>query len=700
MYRIAKLGILVAFASVIAAQEPGGTEGAEEGPDSPDFVANDGELESDVRPNDKPKGNYNVLEDKGVYVLHRDTFAHFLMDKPLVMVEFYAPWCGHCKKLTPEYKKAADKLKEHGLILAKVDGTKEGELAKEHMIQGYPTLYIFRYGEKVEQYNGPKTADDIVKYMLRMNDPNWQPPPSVVVNLVSENFTQYVKNKDISLVMWYAPWCKHCKQVKPEYEGAAEELRGWGIPLAKVDGTSEKELADQFQIGGWPAFKIFRKGRVYDYKGPREKDNIVEFMRRQAMEPSEEKNHFLGITNNLDRYEITVVGFFKGKSDLYDEYMVAANEMRDTFKFMHTLDEKVAESFNVPQETVAVFMPEIFWTKYENKTYALTKKSATYKEIMTFVRRNSVPLVGWRTTRNMFKYTERPLVVLYYDVNYHHNFISDTQYTRNMIVEVAKHFKGSNLKFAISSEEEFEKEIASLGFEDSGNEINLGVYTEKQKFRGDPEEEFSSEYLAEYIEKLRTGRVSPYMKSLPVPKTQDGLVKKVVADNYDVEMHKVKKDVVIFFHAPWCGHCKEFDIVFKKVAKKMSKSNENILFGKMDGTANDIPYMFPPLKGFPSVFFLSAYEKFDPIQYQGDRSYKSVKDWINRHSSIFLTEEERTGQAAEDDEEIASFTDEDFDMDGEDEEDEEDEEGEDGEEEEEEGEEEEEEAESTDKEEL
>ena len=70
------------------------------------------------------------------------------------------------------------------------------------------------------------------------------------------------------------------------------------------------------------------------------------------------------------------------------------------------------------------------------------------------------------------------------------------------------------------------------------------------------------------------------------------------------------------------------------------------------------------LKGFPSIYFLSAYEKYDPIQYQGDRSYKSVKDWINRHSSIFLTEEERTGQTAEEEEdEIESFTNENFEED-------------------------------------
>ena len=226
---------------------------------------------------------------------------------------------------------------------------------------------------------------------------------------------------------------------------------------------------------------------------------------------------------------------------------------------------------------------------------------------------------------------------------------------------MAKNFVGSNLKFAISNEEEFEDEIKALGFVDSGNAVDVAAFTEKQKFPLRYEDDFSADLLATFIEDLRTGKIKPYMKSLPVPKKQEGFVKKIVADNYDEEIHKVKKDAVVFFHAPWCGHCKEFDPIYKKLAKKMSATNENIVFGKFDGTANDVPYMFPQLKGYPSIFFLSAYEKFDPINYQGERTYKAVKDWINRHSSIFLTEEERTGQSLEVDEEIESFTNENFD---------------------------------------
>merc|ERR1712123_498721 len=94
--------------------------GADDGPGDAAFKENDGDLESDVNPLNAPKGNYLIPEDDGVHVLSRDTFAHFVMPKSLVLVEFYAPWCGHCKTLEPEYARAAKKLNWQRNTLYKV----------------------------------------------------------------------------------------------------------------------------------------------------------------------------------------------------------------------------------------------------------------------------------------------------------------------------------------------------------------------------------------------------------------------------------------------------------------------------------------------------------------------------------------------------------------------------------------------------
>jgi hypothetical protein len=61
-----------------------------------------------------------------------------------------------------------------------------------------------------------------------------------------------------------------------------------------------------------------------------------------------------------------------------------------------------------------------------------------------------VPLVGWRTKRNAgYKYSDRPLIVVYYDVNYEHQYVKDTQFVRDKVLDIAKHFIDSNLRFAI-----------------------------------------------------------------------------------------------------------------------------------------------------------------------------------------------------------------------------------------------------------
>lgn len=71
--------------------------------------------------------------------LTKDSFASEVNGENLALVEFFAPWCGHCKSLAPHYEEAATELKDkHGIKLMKVDCTEQQDLCQEQGIRGYP----------------------------------------------------------------------------------------------------------------------------------------------------------------------------------------------------------------------------------------------------------------------------------------------------------------------------------------------------------------------------------------------------------------------------------------------------------------------------------------------------------------------------------------------------------------------------------
>jgi len=86
------------------------------------------------------------------------------------LVEFYAPWCGHCKKLAPEYAAAAGILKDKNMHIAKVDATENNSLAERFEVKGFPTLYWFVDGQKSE-YGGGRTTDSIVSWVSKKSGP-------------------------------------------------------------------------------------------------------------------------------------------------------------------------------------------------------------------------------------------------------------------------------------------------------------------------------------------------------------------------------------------------------------------------------------------------------------------------------------------------------------------------------------------------
>merc|ERR1711998_66543 len=89
-----------------------------------------------------------------------------------VLLEIYAPWCGHCKKLEPEYLKVGKKVKKEGfediLTIAKMDGTQNDSPVDSLTYSGFPTIYYVKAGEKEPmKYDGARDAKGIWKWIKK-----------------------------------------------------------------------------------------------------------------------------------------------------------------------------------------------------------------------------------------------------------------------------------------------------------------------------------------------------------------------------------------------------------------------------------------------------------------------------------------------------------------------------------------------------
>nr|WNZ75821.1 protein disulfide-isomerase precursor [Trichoderma harzianum] len=156
-----------------------------------------------------------VSADSDVTSLTKDTFNDFINSNDLVLAEFFAPWCGHCKALAPEYEEAATTLKEKNIKLAKVDCVDEADLCKDHGVEGYPTLKVFRGLDIVSPYTGPRKADGITSYMVKQSLP--------AVSVLTKDTLEEFKTADKVVLVAYI--ASDDKASNETFTAVANELR-------------------------------------------------------------------------------------------------------------------------------------------------------------------------------------------------------------------------------------------------------------------------------------------------------------------------------------------------------------------------------------------------------------------------------------------------------------------------------------------
>ncbi|XP_072304480.1 protein disulfide-isomerase A3-like [Eucyclogobius newberryi] len=452
-----------------------------------------------------------------------------------------------------------------------------------------------------------------------------------VLELTNADFDYLATEHETMLVMFYAPWCGHCKKLSPDFEKAATKLKGT-VQLSKVDCTVNTEVCERFGVTGYPTLKIFRSGRdAGPYDGPRSAERLVQVMKKLSGPDSVLLESKSDLEQFVDHYEASIVGLFSLDSSRGSEFLKAAALLRDQFRFAHSSKLMLGQEYNASAECVLLFRPPRLTNKFEESVVVFSDY-LTVSSLRRFIRDHIFGLVPHLTLENMQRLRVKDLLTVYYDLDYVHN-VRGSNYWRNRVMLVASKFRGRSLSFAVANRRDFEAELQEeFGL---GPDPGLPVATIRTRLglKFTMREEFTRDgrSLELFLEDYFSGRLKRYVKSEPVPEKNHGAVKVVVAESFADIVDDPHKDVLLLFHSPLCPKCRKLEPVYLQLASELS-SETDVVVAKMNAVDNDVPLGYD-VQGFPSIYLAAVGRKDEPLRYEGPREVKDLLKFVKREAS-------------------------------------------------------------------
>ncbi|XP_078408050.1 dnaJ homolog subfamily C member 10 isoform X2 [Cetorhinus maximus] len=203
------------------------------------------------------------------------------------MVDFYAPWCGPCQALMPEWKRMARML--NGTVnVGSMDCQKYYSMCQKEHVQAYPEIRLYPLNTnnayKYHSYSGwSRNAESLGSWALGFL-------PQTSIELTPEDFTNKVlKGKDHWVIDFYAPWCGPCQNFAPEFELLAKSIKG-EVKAGKMDCQNNPHTCQTAGIRAYPTVKFYpfqgkkKKNAAGEYINSREAKVISQLLRKRLEE--------------------------------------------------------------------------------------------------------------------------------------------------------------------------------------------------------------------------------------------------------------------------------------------------------------------------------------------------------------------------------------------------------------------------------
>ena len=443
-----------------------------------------------------------------------------------------------------------------------------------------------------------------------------------VIVLTEANFDKAINKYEYLMVFFYAPWCIRCKNFHPEYEKAARTLRKENLFLAKVDATVEKNLDKRYEFTGYPAIKLFIKGKDIDYNKARNEVEVVNWMRRKTNGPATKT---LNSSEEIEKFkndnDVVLMYFGNNKKDI-EEYTRAARKI-DDFNFGIVEKEDIISKYSKKGNIV-------LYKNFDEGKRELTKiKMENIEELIN--KYSSPKLMKFNEKAAYFIFDKKlPALILFAEekspkwVEYEKlmlNISEKLNYKLKVVLTDIKGVKAAKLAEKLNVNI---NDFPSIRIVDTS-----GKYIKKYNM---DKNNINERDILKFVNDWENKKLKSYVKSSEEPKDNDGDVFIVVGNTYEKEVINNEKDVVILFYSPLCYKCKALLPKYEIVAEKLKSKNPKLLLAKIDGIENEVEtiddHTFPKIRLYPG-----NKKNKQPIEYNGDNSVNNIIKFIKDNAA-------------------------------------------------------------------
>eukprot|EP00164_Ancoracysta_twista_P016234 GFYU01027146.1.p1 GENE.GFYU01027146.1~~GFYU01027146.1.p1 ORF type:complete len:398 (+),score=2.05 GFYU01027146.1:97-1194(+) len=329
-------------------------------------------------------------------------------------------------------------------------------------------------------------------------------------------------------------------------------------------------------------------------------------------------------TAESDSKRVVFAFFREANSSDFTAYKTVAVKahMEADFDFAFSTDPVVATRYGVRLDSVQAYA--IMWKNFDE---GISHHSGDFTEekLQEFIWDFGYPLLTSLDQARYLVAAQRNIALLWF---FHDANDATVHEYHDLLEKIARDYRG-RVMFMLVDVGTYGDKLTDMGLDRTQHPTGVLEDIANQRRFHLEKEHISEQGLVNFLQGFVMERLTPYIKSEPIPAEISTNVLKVVGNTFHKHVIESTDTMLLQIFAPWCEHSQKFAPVFEKLAERV-ESLPGLTLAKIDGTANDIPVKFK-FEGFPTIYLVPKDDRETPIEFDGPRTFKDLRKFLKKH---------------------------------------------------------------------